>query len=177
MLEYRLYTVVPRLLQFLDGLTNLYIRLNRPRLKVSVSEIFTYIIGSIRKRGHIDGPQHPFRCTLHFCANNGIFLKCFAVNFQSSFAPFMSESIYMRLKPFLPPSLLEGHTESVHFLLFPEVKEKFFDEAIQRKVRRMTTVLDLTRYLRESRSLNFKVDQYISRSNEVGAITRNRRRP
>jgi isoleucyl-tRNA synthetase len=33
-LEYRLYTVVPRLLQFLDGLTNLYIRLNRPRLKV-----------------------------------------------------------------------------------------------------------------------------------------------
>jgi len=83
----------------------------------------------------------------------------------------------MRLKPFLPPSLLEGHTESVHFLLFPEVKEKFFDEAIQRKVRRMTTVLDLTRYLRESRSLNFKVDQYISRSNEVGAITRDRRRP
>lgn len=69
----------------------------------------------------------------------------------------MSECVYMRLKAFLPPSLLEGHTESVHFLLFPEVKEKFFDEAIQRKVRRMTTVLDLTRYLRESRSLNFKV--------------------
>lgn len=34
--EYRLYTVVPRLLQFLDELTNLYIRLNRPRLKVMI---------------------------------------------------------------------------------------------------------------------------------------------
>lgn len=32
--EYRLYTVVPKLLQFLDDLSNLYIRLNRPRLKV-----------------------------------------------------------------------------------------------------------------------------------------------
>jgi len=60
MLEYRLYTVVPRLLQFLDGLTNLYIRLNRPRLKVFVSQILIYIIGSIRKGGHSYGPQHPF---------------------------------------------------------------------------------------------------------------------
>jgi hypothetical protein len=25
---------------------------------------------------------------------------------------------------------LKGHTESVHFLLFPEVKEEFFDEVI-----------------------------------------------
>ena len=33
--EYRLYTVVPRLLLFIDDLSNVYIRLNRPRLKVS----------------------------------------------------------------------------------------------------------------------------------------------
>jgi isoleucyl-tRNA synthetase len=32
--EYRLYTVVPRLLLFIDDLSNVYIRLNRPRLKV-----------------------------------------------------------------------------------------------------------------------------------------------
>ena len=79
----------------------------------------------------------------------------------------------MRLKAFLPPQLLEGNTDSVHFLLFPEVKEKFFDEAIQRKVRRMVTVLDLTRYLRESRSLNFKVPYlYLVTSNELGPLTR-----
>jgi isoleucyl-tRNA synthetase len=72
----------------------------------------------------------------------------------------MAENIYGRLKPFLPESMLKGHTKSVHFLLFPEVKEEFFDEAIQRKVRRMTTVVDLTRYLRDSKALekvSFKV--------------------
>jgi len=30
---YRLYTVVPKLLQFIEDLTNWYVRLNRPRLK------------------------------------------------------------------------------------------------------------------------------------------------
>jgi isoleucyl-tRNA synthetase len=69
----------------------------------------------------------------------------------------MAENIYLRLRPFLPPSLSKGNTDSVHFLLFPEVKAEFFDEVIQRKVRRMTAVLNLTRYLRESRSLSFKV--------------------
>ena len=33
-LAYRLYTVVPRLVAFIDGLTNWYVRLNRARLKV-----------------------------------------------------------------------------------------------------------------------------------------------
>lgn len=31
---YRLYTVLPRLLKFIDNLTNWYIRFNRKRLKV-----------------------------------------------------------------------------------------------------------------------------------------------
>jgi isoleucyl-tRNA synthetase len=31
---YRLYTVVPRLLKFVDNLTNWYLRFNRKRLKV-----------------------------------------------------------------------------------------------------------------------------------------------
>ena len=69
----------------------------------------------------------------------------------------MSENVYLRLRPFLPPSLQRGDTESVHFLLLPKVKSEFFDEVIQRKVRRMRTVLDLTRYLRDSKSLSFKV--------------------
>lgn len=30
---YRLYTVVPRLVQFLESLTNVYVRLNRDRLR------------------------------------------------------------------------------------------------------------------------------------------------
>lgn len=33
MSKYRLYTVVPKLLRFLDDLTNVYIKLNRSRIK------------------------------------------------------------------------------------------------------------------------------------------------
>ena len=33
--EYRLYTVVPRLVKFIDQLTNWYVRSNRKRVKVS----------------------------------------------------------------------------------------------------------------------------------------------
>lgn len=35
LLAYRLYTVVPRLVKFVDVLTNWYVRMNRRRLKVS----------------------------------------------------------------------------------------------------------------------------------------------
>ena len=37
-LEYRLYTVVPRLVRFIDQLTNWYVRFNRKRLKVSMNQ-------------------------------------------------------------------------------------------------------------------------------------------
>ena len=34
--EYRLYTVVPRLVRFIDQLTNWYVRSNRKRIKVKI---------------------------------------------------------------------------------------------------------------------------------------------
>jgi isoleucyl-tRNA synthetase len=36
MAAYRLYTVVPRLVRFVDYLTNWYVRMNRKRLKVKI---------------------------------------------------------------------------------------------------------------------------------------------
>ena len=35
---YRLYTVVPRLLKFVDSLTNWYVRFNRKRFKVRLAQ-------------------------------------------------------------------------------------------------------------------------------------------
>jgi len=35
-LAYRLYTVMPRLVKFVDNLTNWYVRMNRKRLKVNI---------------------------------------------------------------------------------------------------------------------------------------------
>lgn len=41
--NYRLYTVVPRLLEFLEQLTNWYVRLNRPRLKGDKGEAEAHV--------------------------------------------------------------------------------------------------------------------------------------
>ena len=41
---YRLYTVVPRLVRFIDQLTNWYVRFNRKRLKVNFSCIAQHFI-------------------------------------------------------------------------------------------------------------------------------------
>jgi isoleucyl-tRNA synthetase len=46
---------------------------------------------------------------------------------------------------------------SVHFLSFPEVKEEYFDEEIERQVKRMQTVIELTRNIREKNNLSLKV--------------------
>lgn len=50
LLAYRLYTVVPRLVKFVDVLTNWYVRMNRRRLKVSASSK-SKIIWSFRVEG------------------------------------------------------------------------------------------------------------------------------
>jgi isoleucyl-tRNA synthetase len=45
----------------------------------------------------------------------------------------------------------------VHFLLFPDVKEEYFDPTIERQVKRMQTVIELTRNIRERNNLSLKV--------------------
>lgn len=44
--------------------------------------------------------------------------------------------------------------------MFPEVNETYFDEDIERQVKRMQTVIELTRVLRERHSLSLKVSNY-----------------
>lgn len=68
----------------------------------------------------------------------------------------MTENIYQCLRPFIPEDPAAGDTRSVHFLSFPEVKEEYFDADIERRVKRMQTVIDLTRYLREKNNLSLK---------------------
>ena len=69
----------------------------------------------------------------------------------------MTENIYQSLREFIPEDPKAGDTRSVHFLLFPEVKEEYFDEVIERQVKRMQTVIELTRFLRERHNLSLKV--------------------
>jgi len=76
---------------------------------------------------------------------------------MSSYTPFLTENIYQSLKSYIPEDQNAGDTRSVHFLMFPEVKEVYFDVNIERKVKRMQTVIDLTRNVREKHNISLKV--------------------
>ena len=74
---------------------------------------------------------------------------------QSSYTPFLTENIYQGLRPFIPEQP-GADVRSIHFLPFPEVKEEYFDEVIERKVKRMQAVIELTRNVRERHNLSLK---------------------
>jgi len=133
MAAYRLYTIIPRLLSLIDELTNWYIRFNRRRLK-----------GEDGKEDTIAALNTLFETLFTLCRT------------MSSYTPFLTENMYQTLRKFIPTDLSAGDTRSVHFLLFPDVKEEYFDETIERQVKRMQAVIELTRNIRERHNLSLK---------------------
>ncbi|QEU61349.1 Ils1 [Kluyveromyces lactis] len=136
MSTYKLYTVVPRLLDFIDELTNWYIRFNRRRLK---------------GEGGVED------CLK---ALNTLFDALFTfVRAMAPFTPFLSDNIYSKLRPFIPDEVLAQYgkdSRSVHFLSYPEVNEDLYDEDIERAVKRMQSVIDLGRNIREKKTISLK---------------------
>ena len=130
---YRLYTVVPRLLELLDSTTNWYIRFNRRRLKGE------------------------FGVTETVLALNTLFEVLFTLcKGLAPFMPFLTDNIYQRLLPYIPTALQGEDSRSVHFLPFPEVHEELFDTTIERQVKRMQTCIDLGRVSRERKTVALK---------------------
>ncbi|KAI6086772.1 isoleucyl-tRNA synthetase [Hypoxylon rubiginosum] len=133
---YRLYTVVPRLLQVIDNLTNWYIRFNRKRLKGAAG------LDALDTKAALDT-----LCQVLFTL----------VRALAPFTPFITEHIYRLLQPYLGDALSEfKNAKSVHFLPFPTVQESLFDEVIQRKVSAMQKVIQLARVARERRTIPLK---------------------
>ena len=134
MAAYRLYTVVPRLLEPIDDMTNWYIRFNRRRLKGELG---------------IEDTKH---------ALNTLFEILYTlVRGLAPFTPFITDNIYQRLLVHIPESLRGVHdSRSVHFLSFPEVREELFDQVIERQVGRMKRVIELGRVSRERRTVGLK---------------------
>lgn len=133
MTAYRLYTVVPRLLDLIDNTTNWYIRFNRKRLKGELG---------------LDD-------TLH--ALNTLFEVLFTLTRGlAPFTPFLTDKIYLLLLPFIPEELQGEDPRSVHFLPFPDVREELFDTEIERRVSRMQRVIELARVSRERRAVGLK---------------------
>ena len=120
---YRLYTVVPKLVKFIESLANWYVRLNRGRLKGQ------------------EGPEEEqfSLSTLALC----LLTLC---RMMAPFTPFFVEHIYLNLRHLLPESERE---DSVHYLPFPTVDESLFDEEIQTHMERMQEVIELGRLARD----------------------------
>ncbi|CAL9221979.1 unnamed protein product [Arabidopsis halleri] len=93
--EYRLDTVVPLLLEFLDNLTNIYVRFNRKRLK--------------GRTGKDD--CHTALSTLY----NVLLTSC---KVMTPFTPFFTETLYQNLR-----KVCEGSEESIHYYSFPQKEE------------------------------------------------------
>ncbi|PLB35079.1 isoleucine--tRNA ligase ILS1 [Aspergillus candidus] len=133
MAGYRLYTVVPRLLELIDNTTNWYIRFNRRRLK---------------GENGIEDTQH---------ALNTLFDVLFTlVRGLAPFTPFIADTIYLKLLPHIPEALRSEDSRSVHFIPFPEVREELFDEVVERRVERMQKVIEMGRISRERRTVGLK---------------------
>ena len=129
MAAYRLYTVTPRLLSFIDSLTNWYVRLNRRRLK-----------------GREQNDTHTALSVLFYI----LFGLC---KLMAPFTPFFVESLYQNLKTVAPDAERSG---SVHYLDIPAEQSQFKDERIERVVSRMQRVVELGRTARNNRLLTMK---------------------
>jgi len=129
---YRLYTVVPRLVNFLEDLTNWYVRLNRDRM-----------------RGN-SGPDEARTalCTLYDVLLNTCVLL-------APVTPFITDLIYRNLSRALP----EGHvmkSKCVHWVMMPEVDPEAVNPAITLAVERLQSVVELGRTCRERKKVGLK---------------------
>ncbi|KAF6831686.1 isoleucyl-trna synthetase [Colletotrichum plurivorum] len=133
MKAYRLYTVVPRLLGLIENTTNWYIKLNRRRLK---------------GENGVEDTKHALNTLFEV-----LFTLCRGL---APFTPFITDTIYQKLRPFIPKEAEAEDPRSVHFLPFPDVRQELFDEDVERRVGRMQRVIDLVRVSRERRAIGLK---------------------
>ncbi|XVF59729.1 hypothetical protein PTKIN_Ptkin07bG0299100 [Pterospermum kingtungense] len=117
---YRLYTVVPYLLKFLDNLTNIYVRFNRKRLK--------------GRTGEED-------CRTALSTLYNVLLTSCKV--MAPFTPFFTEVLYQNMR-----KVCDGAEESIHYCSFPQEEGKR-GEQIEESVARMMKIIDLARNIRE----------------------------
>lgn len=120
---YRLYTVVPKLVKFIESLANWYVRLNRGRLKGQ------------------EGVEEE---------NNSLSTLALVLltlcRMMAPFTPFFVEHLYQNLKHLLP---VQEREDSVHYLSFPLPDESLFDPEIETHMERMQEVIELGRLARD----------------------------
>jgi isoleucyl-tRNA synthetase len=130
---YRLYNVVPRLVWFIDVLTNWYIRRSRRRFWKSGDDV----------------DKADAYATLYEV------LVTFA-KVMAPFMPFLSEYVYQHLVRRVDPNA----PASVHFCDYPVAHESWIDAALEERMGIVRSIVGLARKLREDQKL--KVRQPLS---------------
>uniref|UniRef100_A0A8D1N2L5 isoleucine--tRNA ligase n=1 Tax=Sus scrofa TaxID=9823 RepID=A0A8D1N2L5_PIG len=134
MAAYRLYTVVPRLVKFVDVLTNWYVRMNRRRLK-----------GENGVEDCVMALETLFSVLLSLC------------RLMAPYTPFLTELMYQNLKMLIDPvSVRDKDTLSIHYLMLPHVREELIDKKTESAVSRMQSVIELGRVIRDRKTIPIK---------------------
>jgi len=131
---YRLYAVVPRLVRFIDEMTNTYIRFSRPRFW-----------------GKADGQANSRDVQADAYATLYQVLTTFA-KVLAPFMPFLTEEVHQRLVRPVEPSA----PASVHWCDFPQADASLIDEALEREMALAETAISLGRKLREDHKLKVR---------------------
>ena len=127
---YRLYLVVPPLFDFIDSLTNWYIRLGRRRfweeegLTPDKNQAYSTLYTALLQLSTLMAP----------------------------FAPFLSETIFRKLRT-MNPDL----AESVHLCSYPEAQDSLIDQKLEDAVDRMKQIILLGRQMRNQRKIKVKI--------------------
>ncbi|HVU02158.1 MAG TPA: isoleucine--tRNA ligase [Polyangiaceae bacterium] len=126
---YRLYNVVPRLVAFIDDLTNWYIRRSRPRFWKSQD----------------DKDKAAAYATLYEV------LVTFA-KVLAPFMPFLTETVYQKLVRPVDPAA----PESVHFADYPVANVSVIDRALEERMSIVRAVVTLSRKVREDHKVKVR---------------------
>lgn len=135
MAAYRLYTVVPELLNFIESLTNTYIRFNRPHFWK-------------------DGKGDQMASDKRYAYETLFHVLTTLSKIMAPFAPFLSEETYLNLSLALPSN---ERKESVHLETFPEANLSLIKPELEQAVARMDALVMLGRNLREKIKIKAKI--------------------
>ena len=127
--HHRLYTVVPRLVEMVEQLTNWYLRMNKERFE-----------GGRGEDERRDSLSVAFEVLMGLC------------RMMAPLTPFLTELIYQNLRRAVPDA-----PESVHFLEIPQVVAAAIDPQIEEDMKMMQTLIEKGRAIRDRHGVSLRV--------------------
>lgn len=138
---YRLYTILPALLLFIDNLTNMYVRTNRRRMKTGSTNVFGEDNVELLKKDRFESLTVLVSILFSLC------------RLMAPFTPFFVEAMYQYLQPILPE---EFKGDSIHFLMLPTFDQAQQNLPIESVLAQFQIVLELGRNIRLNKKIGMK---------------------